>query len=37
MITFTAPTIAGTYILKAMFLIACMIAAGMVIAADAGF
>lgn len=37
MITFTAPTFAGTIILKAAFLIACMIAAGIVISLDAGF
>lgn len=37
MITFTAPTIIGTFILKAAFLIACMIAAGLVIAMGAGF
>lgn len=37
MITFTAPTIAGTIILKAAFLITCMIAAGFVITLDAGF
>ena len=37
MITFAAPTIAGTIILRAAFLIACMIAAGLVIAMDAGF
>ena len=37
MITFAAPTIAGTIILRAAFLIACMIAAGFVITLDAGF
>ncbi len=37
MITFTAPTVIGTFILKAAFLIACMIAAGLVITMDAGF
>ena len=37
MITFAAPTIAGTIILRAAFLIACMIAAGFVITMDAGF
>lgn len=37
MITFAAPTIAGSIILRAAFLIACMIAAGFVIAMDAGF
>jgi hypothetical protein len=37
MITFTAPTIIGTFILKAAFLIACMIAAGLVISIDAAF
>ena len=37
MIAFTAPTIIGTFILKAAFLIACMIAAGLVITMDAGF
>ena len=37
MITFAAPTIIGTIILKAAFIIACMITAGIVIAIDAGF
>lgn len=37
MITFTAPTIAGSIILRASFLILCMIAAGFVITLDAGF
>jgi len=37
MITFAAPTIIGTIILKAAFMIACMIAAGIVIAMSAGF
>lgn len=37
MITFTAPTIAGTIILRAAFLIACMIAGCFVITLDAGF
>lgn len=37
MITFATPTITGTIILKAAFLIACMIAAGIVISLDAGF
>lgn len=37
MITFAAPTVAGTIILRAAFLIACMIAAGFVITIDAGF
>lgn len=37
MITFAAPTIIGTIILKAAFIIACMIVAGFIIAMDAGF
>lgn len=37
MITFAAPTILGTFILKAAFIIACMLAAGFVITLDAGF
>lgn len=37
MITFAAPTIIGTIILKAAFIIACMIAAGFIIAMGAGF
>lgn len=37
MIIFAAPTIAGSIILKAAFLIACMLAAGFVITLDAGF
>lgn len=37
MITFAAPTILGTIILKAAFMIACMIAAGFIIAMGAGF
>ena len=37
MIVFTAPTIAGAIILRAAFLIACMIAAYFVITLDAGF
>ena len=37
MITFAAPTIAGSLILRAAFLIVCMIAAGFVITIDAGF
>lgn len=37
MIIFAAPTVAGTIILKAAFLIACMAAAGFVIAMSAGF
>lgn len=37
MITFTAPTIIGAFILKAAFLIACLIAAWFIIAMDAGF
>lgn len=37
MIIFTAPTIAGSIILRVAFLIACMLAAGFVITIDAGF
>lgn len=37
MITFAAPTAAGTVILRVAFLIACMIGAGIVITLDAGF
>jgi len=37
MITFAAPTILGTIIIKAAFMIACMAAAVFVIALSAGF
>ena len=37
MITFAAPTIAGSYILRAVFIVACIFAAGAVITMDAGF
>lgn len=37
MIAFAAPTIAGEILLRAAFIIACMIVAGIVIAMDAGF
>ena len=37
MITFAAPTLIGSYMLRAAFLIACTLAAGFVIAMDAGF
>ena len=37
MITFAAPTFAGTIMLRAVFIIACIFAAGAVITMDAGF
>lgn len=37
MITFAAPTVAGEFILRAAFYIGCLIAAGAIIAWDAGF
>ena len=37
MIAFAAPTLIGSYILRAAFIIACIFAAGAVITMDAGF